>query len=392
MRRTDPDVVLGELPFKEGDPFKQEDLDEGLTRLRNTALFSKVEGRAEKTPQGYKVHLTTEDRWTTIPIMKFASGGGVNQLILGLFDPNILGQFVEAGGQYERLGETNSGVLWFKNPRLFGKRFSLFVQAWQNNRLRRKYQQDQIDPVLKTGFLHTRRKYYLELTQEIQWWLTVSGVIENHKDSFSDQYLDDETLEALALHGLPPDTTTSLYGLKLQFGRLDYDSFMVDGVSSELIYRHADHKDPEQKDFLQAEWSLIAAKTLWGQSTVAQRLMMGGTTTETVQYWYYLGGLDRVRGFSDNRFAGRYFWLTNTEVRYPVFRHEQAIVQANVFHDAVGTAEDFGGLNKATGASIGFGFRVMVPKIYRLVARLDFAKPIVKDDEIPISFGVQQFF
>jgi hemolysin activation/secretion protein len=111
-----------------------------------------------------------------------------------------------------------------------------------------------------------------------------------------------------------------------------------------------------------------------------------------LQYWHYLGGLDGIRGFVDNRFAGRYFLQSNTELRMPVLRTSSLVVQASVFSDVVATGEQIEDLNKVRGASIGGGLRMIFPKVYRAVIRLDFANPIVANDESPISFGVQQFF
>lgn len=120
--------------------------------------------------------------------------------------------------------------------------------------------------------------------------------------------------------------------------------------------------------------------------------MGGWTDTEVLQYWYYLGGLDRVRGFSDNRFAGSKYWLSNSEVRLPVWRQGPLIFQYVTFYDVVAAAEETKGLNKASGASIGMGARVIAPDIYRFVARFDFAYNLLRRDDMPISFGVQQFF
>jgi outer membrane protein assembly factor BamA len=124
----------------------------------------------------------------------------------------------------------------------------------------------------------------------------------------------------------------------------------------------------------------------------AQRFLAGTTSTQILQYWYYLGGLDRIRGFHDNRFAGRYHWLSNSEIRVPVFRRPSYIIQSVGFLDLTSVGENFKDLDSLTASSLGAGIRLILPKLYRFVIRMDYAKPIKKDDDMNISFGVQQFF
>ena len=49
-------------------------------------------------------------------------------------------------------------------------------------------------------------------------------------------------------------------------------------------------------------------------------------------------------------------------------------------------------LRNVSGVSVGVGARIVLPKLYRFVLRLDYAVPLVKSDEMNFSFGIQQFF
>lgn len=392
LSKTKRNVIETELGFREGDRITDAVLEEGITRLRNTNLFVNIKSEVTGDESSKVIRLHLEDRWTTIPIAKFSSGGGVTQLILGVYDPNIAGRYLEAGAQYERLGGTDSGVLWLRDRRLWDTYFYLDFQYWSINRLRTKYIQEALDPEIKAGFLHKREKLYFGLIYDFGKWLRAGFSFEQHTDEFSDQYVSDEVKEERIDDSIPPDTKFNLYGIHAEFGRLDYNNYLVDGLSMMLDWRRALSEESFAKDFNQYDFNVTYFKTLPGNITFGQRFKVGVTNTNTIQYWYYLGGLDSVRGFADNRFAGRDMWLSNTELRYPFYDSENIVLQAVGFYDAVATAEKQEDLNAATGASIGGGIRVIAPKIYRLVGRLDFASPLVRRDEKSVSFGVQQFF
>ena len=120
--------------------------------------------------------------------------------------------------------------------------------------------------------------------------------------------------------------------------------------------------------------------------------MFGATNTEALQYWQYLGGLDRIRGFADNRFSGSQFLLSNTEFRHPVFKRDWLVLQTVAFLDMVSRAEKVKELGTLDGASTGGGVRLFFPNIYRLTLRLDYATPLVKNDDINFSFWCSAVF
>lgn len=391
-KRTKKSVVVTELGFREKESVNHETIEQGISNLRNTNLFSTVDYRLEGKEDRKTLFIDVAERWTTIPIAKLSSGGGVGQITLGVYDPNIFGQYIEAGGQYEKLGDTNSGVVWLKNPRIFGKKTGIDLQLWRTNRLRTKYEQDFDEPVVSTGFLHTRDKIFLGFTREFSSTLTGNLFYEYNDDTFSDDLTSSEVQAIVAQKGLPPSSKIHFIGAGLGFGRINYKGFLTDGMLFDASYRYGISKSKGIDNFRQTDLSFNYFKTIFTDATYAQRLLAGFTTTGVLQYWYYLGGLDRIRGFADNRFAGRYFWLSNSELRVPVWRNDWAVVQTTGFIDIASTSEEFSGLDSIDGASAGLGLRVLLPKVYRFTFRLDYAEPIKNNDDRNISFGVQQFF
>lgn len=360
--------------------------------MRNTNLFSfvnyKLVGENKK-----KLLIKVHERWTTIPILKFSSGGGVNQITAGLFDPNVFGRYLELGGQYERLGDTNSGVIWLKKPRLFGKNQGIDIQLWSTNRLRTLYQQKSEQPIISSGFLQTRNKLYLDFFREFRRYVIGNIFYEYNKDSFSRDELSDEVKLKSQDTTLPTDSEYHFLGFGLKFGQVNFDNYKVDGVLLKTSTRYGLSQTKKLENFLSGDIDFLFYKTIKLNSiSLAQRLKIGYTTSSSEQYLNYLGGLDRVRGFSDNRFFGKNFWLSNSEIRMPFYQNNWFVAQAVTFVDITAVADSIEKLNEVTGASIGGGLRLFLPKVYRFVVRLDYAQPIIKEDELNFSFGVQQFF
>ncbi len=414
-QRTQDEVILRELATPIGHRLSEAEIQIAMERLRATGLFSSVsfkltdqvpeqvtDQRPEQTPDqltenqnppGATLVVQVVEKWTTIPILKLNSGGGVQQTTVGLYDPNLLGRYLEAGVQYEDLAGAGSGVLWFKNPRLFDQRQGLDLQYWNTKRIRIKYDQTNSDPVIKTGFLHEREKIYVDYFREIAAETTLRFGLDYNRDQFSTKILPEEVKEIVGSSPtLPPPTRLVIAKLALELGAVSGDPQSLSGRVLTLSLSHAHSLSAEADSFQQADLSLNWFDTPLARVQWAQRILAGATSTQILQYWYYLGGLDRIRGFAENRFAGRQFLLSNSELRYLLLQTPSYLLQGAGFIDWAAVGENIADLDRIHAASYGAGLRLILPKFYRFVIRIDYAQAIIKNDDSHISFGVQQFF
>ena len=397
FKRTKDHIIARELELKKGDIFSKLDLNLGYRRLENAQIFYDLKISAFGKNDEKTIEVSGKDRWTTIPILKFSSGGGVNQLIAGLYDPNIFGRFFELGGQYERLGDANSFVFWYKRPWIFGQRLFTDVQYWNINRVRTNYnvESDKLEEV--NGFVLERQKFFLGLTKEISLNFKVGLTFDFQMDNFSEALLTDEIkfLNRQTNFTIDP-TQTLLLGANVELGNIQFSQdYLVDGSVLKLEHRRGISVDGSSRMFHDNLLAIKYFKTLAFKSTVAFRGLLGSTNTEKFQYRYFLGGFDRVRGFVDNRLSARNYWLTNVEFRIPAFQNSWVVVQPTAFADIATISENFDSTlySEISAGSVGGGARVIFPKIYRLVARFDYAYTFSgRKGEAPISFGVQQFF
>ena len=154
--RTDDAVILREIEIKSGDVVNKERLDFAITRLENTQIFYQLSYKVSGKGKVRNITFLGQDRWTTIPILKFSAGGGTAQTTVGVYDPNIFGKYFMLGAQYERLGDTNSGVAWYKNEWFGGERLTTDLQVWRQNRVRILYDNDASTANETGGFLHSK--------------------------------------------------------------------------------------------------------------------------------------------------------------------------------------------------------------------------------------------
>ena len=363
--------------------------DEQLKQtLLGTGLFQTVD--IFKLEDG-QTQIVVEEKWTTIPILKFNSGGGVKQTTIGVYDPNVLGKRIELGLQYESLSKAPSWVAWNKIPRLFGSRFFSDLQFWDTSRIRLKYNQAVETAELTKALLHESEKIYFAIGYDFISEFRLRLTLEQNRDRFTTDFIPSNTLSLVSGQIIPPPSDFVFVGTQLEWGRLEIVNNSPKGNLVSLSIKQGHSNRSEQNDFISSHFE-VSSYTHWGDLLYAFRFRLGMTDSKVLQYWNYLGGLDSIRGFVDNRFASAHYWNFNNEVRKFVSEDANYIFQAAAFLDTVGINEAGNKLQNLHAASVGLGGRLILPKFYRVIVRLDLAQPILKKDSESVSVGIQQFF
>lgn len=381
--RTSPQVVYTELNRCKC----LHDNSEVEQTLLATGLFYEVKV-VEKNNKVESIKL--KEKWTTIPVFKFNSGGGVQQTTIGLFDPNVFGRRIELGAQYESLAGAPSIVFWNKVPRLFETGFFTDFQIWRTQRPRLKYDPGAEGASLISALLQKSSRNYLAIGYEWNPVFKTSLGLENQDDSFSTERLPEETLNKVVGQTIPEESQVHFLSGKIEFGNLKTLRHNLIGSLASATYKHGFSSSGNQPDFHKFLAESVFYK-LENNFIFATRLQFGTTNTERIQHRNYLGGFESIRGFVDNRFSAKTFWLLNLESRYFLIEKDSYVVQASAFADLIGIDEE-NEIENLHAASLGVGTRVVLPLFYRLTMRFDYAVPVIKSDTQKISFGVQQFF
>lgn len=367
LDRTRPAVV--EREFGRDGLTDSAAFERGLANLRNLGIFSKVEG----TWSDSQPVVQLREKWTTIPIAKFKSGGGVSAFTIGVFDPNVAGQFLELGGQYENRSGTHSGVTWFREPRLANRRILLGADFWYTNRVREEFLGD-----ASRGFAGDRRiRLHAFLEPEIHRLVRLHAGVEWLDDTLSSELLElSDDQPAVKRPSLASQSWVSSVGATL--GRIDQDIEIQQGATVEGRWDVSWAGERWNRRFVEAKAFWLAAPRL----NLAGRAFWGSGSARTEFHDWRLGGLEQVRGLPEDFLVGDAAWYANLELRGTAWKSDWLRVQTVAF-------TDLGGLTGFdTHNSWGAGVRLLSPKIYRLNLRLDWAQ----GHQSGISAGLQQFF
>ena len=395
LGRTRAAIARRELVVQEGDLYDEGRIEESAQRLRNTLLFSRVTPRVTSTESGdVDVAIAVDEKWTTIPIARFAGGGGTTVVSLGAYDINVLGSYVELGGQYENVGgPAPSGVAWVRDPRFLGRRLLVGADVWSVTRIRRSFTRS---GALEGAHALHRKKLNGFLEGELHPKFRIGGGAELDIDSFDHQHLEHAELDAISRSGLAPpdDARTVLVRLTARAGRIDHDNYRVSGGTAALTWERAEPVLGSELGFHRVIAEGLGARRLPWRANVAARVLFGAMTSDAEQQVFRIGGLEHVRGFFDGQFVGSWMWVANLEYRIPSVATRRVVLQHTAFVDVGQTGASAADLvARNPPVAIGLGVRFLSPRIHRLVLRLDYAVAFSEGTTARgISFGVQQFF
>jgi outer membrane protein insertion porin family len=391
--RTKPSVVMRELLFSENDILTTRDLLTSVQRLKNLRIFSKVIPLLKLKP-GNKVKLTLqlEEKWTTIPFFNISGGGGTTYAYGGVYDINTFGRFIETGARYDNWNGRHGGVVWMRNPRFFNQRLLFGADLWKTKRVRQLYasnSESQGHYVLDTKKINLIIKK--ELTPEFQVGVEVELNKNNIIDQETNSLTDNKTISQLNNN---QEHTAIFNTAFVELGKLDYDNYLVEGKFSKFSVKHANQSLGSDISATQIDWFNRIFWRLPYKANAGLRFNFGWTNTKEIQYLYYIGGFNNVRGYLDGQFRSNTYWQANVEYRIPSYRSHWLVLQHIFFIDAAGTGSHLEDLkqNKMQYSSAGIGLRIISPRIYRFNGRIDFALFTSGESPSYISFGSQQYF
>jgi hypothetical protein len=367
---TKPFVALRELQLEPPAEVTASQWTLGLARLWNCGLFSRVDGRLERRAEGVVAVVELEERFSLNPLFSFGIGGGAAWVRFGLNDNNFLGRFLEWGVRYERFLAFNGGQVWFRDPRLFGKRLLGLAQVEWLFRPRPEYTRRRLQGIVDVMG---------ELDDLFLFGLRVEG--------FRDEY----TAPLVGEGRLPQSLQGLLIHPSVRMGRIDTVRLRERGVSLEVRTSIGITSDVQSPLYVQTLIEGLAFVMLGERFNLAFRGQVGVSSAAPTEQRFYLGGLDLLRGYDDSSVRTEQFILGNAELRAVVFDSTWfAVVPAAFVDGAVVRTET---LETKGLVSAGLGVRLLVPKMLRTGLRADLAVTLVGGrPQFGVAIGVFQFF
>lgn len=393
--KTRPEVIRTFLDTRSGKAFDPAVWERDLRRLRNLNYFYDVAGEVQEREGRVNLIVRLRNKFSTLPIFKFKRGGGASLLTAGLYEVNFLDRLLEAGGQYERFNDNPGFVVWFRHPYFLSRRnrfgTELYVHTLNLPLLTDKGAEEAFFDNKETRW---NARLQRELGESLRAGLEL-GVYRN------DFVRDDGTAEKAARNAaflsrapLRSGRTVSLTP-SLSVGRLDYERHFVRGHEAGAQAELAHRALGSQFGFAKGQLSASGGWRLPREWNLVYQARLGSKTGRDFQHKFYLGGLDTTRGFLDRQFRGEHMWLLNVEARPTLVDRPLWVLQGGIFTDLAKTwdARNFGvdGFGDPI-FSYGAGARLILPRVYRAVLRLDVARTQRPIQQYGVNFGLQQFF
>lgn len=392
LTRTDERLVLSEIGLVPGDSVDDVVLDEALRRLRNLRVFASVHGRLEPVEgNGAVVLLQLEEKWTWLPVMRGGAGGGTFFYVLGTYDINAFGKYVELGIQNENYGGDNSLAVWCRNPRFLFTPLTMDLSGGRRRERRSIYGEKRS----LFGAYSLQRDYVNLLAgQDFGPDLRIDLSLELADDRVNESGLQDEQLLANRNQDLHPDVRGKLISVQPQvsLGHLDYQKEMVRGLRLDLHTQSTVLTTESVPKHAKVFATLFFFHQVNDWLNFGTRIGAGYATEMYPPYGISLGGLTDVRGFLDGEFSGDRALYANLEARSTLGSWGWGILQHGLFVDMGQAARSADAMWRDWPVSVGTGLRTVLPYVSRVVVRVDYAWVMAPVRDSGVSISLRQFF
>ncbi len=371
------------------------DVERIRRKLMTADVFIQVQVRLDEASS--KLVIDLEEKWTTIPVFRGAYGGGTPLLVAGVYDMHAYGRLLTLGVETKKYGVAPPGfTLWAKLPRTARGKGSTGVEVWRDFRRRTYYD----DAGIKTGTLgfdsaYVRLYHMVPLFPEadpLDPKIHQAGmellVRRDRKPLVQDA--------AAANMNLPERENAWAYRAlaSFVFDNLSVEDQQLEGnrlMCKSGLSKNEGVANPGLSNYSEAEAFSFHRPSKDVNIAVHAYLQAAGSPT--VSDAFHLGGFDSIRGFPDGVRYGAFAAFGNLEARGQVWTSNWLKVATVLFADAGIAGSDFGDASKDVFRSAGGGIRLSIPRVHRLVFRLDYAWARSNNISTPgISLGLNQFF
>lgn len=376
----------------------KDDLNPLVVKMMTTDIFESVEASFNKANDGdCEVTFQIKEKWTRIPVVRGAYGGGTPLLILGGYETNAFGQLLALGGELRRYGDMPPGAFFFfKSPRAW-RGYGLWGgEVWLDRRRRAFYDSEGVE------YGHADSE---SLLGKFRWLYPIFKGSNggSYQAGFHAQIMRENPSKFFLTKNTSNDsqekpnglTVNSDSGMGAVFGpMIAYDNLAVFGLNMSGLKANMatgmDKSSDKVGTFIEGEF--FGYLLLADDFNLAGRVFTGSTTKKTLGSVYYLGGFDSVRGLPDGIHFGNKTVYGNFEARVVTGKFKYAHLQSAIFMDTGSAWLDGDNPYEKRETSFGCGIRIAIPQVYRLVLRVDYGVSIGHTKSRGFSIGLNQFF
>lgn len=387
--RTTTDTVIRNMRSKAGEVMQKRRIQKDLERLQNLGFFKKVEINPEPGTQPGKVImvLDVEEQKSGLATIGLGyAGGGTGALRPGvtgsvsLSDRNLWGEGKTYSVQLQAGGQVRSGGISLLDPAINDNQDSLGVSVYYSQLIGIQ-QNVLVNGVNQFAFYDDQRygisaTYGHPFTDDLRGFITLRhdqiNITENSASSVTPLGLGKGSINGIAANAIY-DTRDDLFNPHV-------GTYMSGGLSHAGLGGSFNFNKytAEIRHYLPlAERHTIALRGWYGKVTGAN---IPGSE------FFYAGGVDTLRGYTQNRFVGTDFVVLNAEYRFPLGNIK--FLNGAVFAD-YGNAWFPGVTPSRLRLDGGVGLRIVFPSLGLGVIRVDYA---FSEDGGRASIGIGQSF
>jgi len=409
-KRTDPSWVESYLGFVFPATLTDADIAAVRAKLMTTDVFQRVSVSVRPSAKVGEFLLVVDlhEKWTTIPVIRGAYGGGTPLTVMGVYDTHSFGRLWTLGAESHKYGPSPHGfVVWAKAPRWLTGKHAVGVELWREFRRRSIYvpgdasgsREPRELGVINTNTWMGRVQFLAPLGESVgvgatNWQAGAEAEVRREAPVVFEQ--GDVAEDGAETAESPPGiriaaerstvTTLSLKGIydNVRIEDQDMDGARVVLRSGPLIDDVGRSAHFEVQVFQFFLWSHHWNLALHG--------LVGGSNSNALQAQYFLGGFDSIRGLPDGAIYGTHAAYANVELRKLVGAWKYAKVQTAVFVDGGGAGTNWDDVESARRLTGGGGLRIAIPQVYRLMFRVDYAWSLDGRGGQGFSAGLNQFF
>ena len=397
---TPKDILETVADLHSGEEFTNSKLEKAIQNLKNTTVFNPVTAELKENPNEpgtVDIFFKMEKKWTIIPYILFGSGGGTTYYALGIFDTNFLNRLYTTNISFKMENNEPNFSASFVNKYTLGLPLITGISAQLENRKEIYYTSNNII----NGYVSFQQT---NINPYASWkfcdYFILGGGIE-----FQDSYNinDDLSSSEVSINqqnniANPNSYSTIALQGRVTLGKIDYDDLTENGIILNSITNttagmyQGNNQGDDFTDTSNTILGFYSIKSL-KNSYLAFRLGNTMTTSDNPIRQYYIGGLDKIRGFNYSQFNGKVAFYSNYEFRYTAWEGKHIALQLVPFFDLANVANTLNQVfSQESASSYGFGIRIPLKKINKIAVRLDFANTITPFKMNGVSFGLMQFF
>jgi outer membrane protein assembly factor BamA len=397
---TPYDILKTVTELQTGEEFTNSKLEKAIQNLKNTTVFNPVIAEIKENPNvpgTVDILFKMEKKWTIIPYIIFGSGGGTTYYAIGVFDTNFLNRLYTTNLSFRMENNEPNFSASFVNKYTLDLPLITGISAQLENRKEIYYTSDnQIN-----GYL----SYQQSSINPYALWKFYDYFLLGGGFDFQDSYHINGDLSSSESNtnqqnniAAPDSFSTIALQVRFTLGKIDYDDLAENGIILNSIsnttagmYQGNNQSD----DYNDTSNTILGFYTVPSlkNSYLALRLANMITTSDNPIRQYYIGGLDKIRGFNYSQFNGKVAFYSNFEFRYTTWEGKYIALQLVPFLDLTNVGNTLNQVfSQQAASSYGFGIRIPLKKINKIAIRLDFAETITPFKMNGVSFGLTQFF